>query len=77
MNRGISTLPCGHCYHFECISRHLAEENFCPMCKGFASADKIILLYYLVVDKIKIMSTIIKPNSLLELFSGLGKNEED
>ena len=47
------------------------------MCKAFTSADQITLLYYLVVDKVKIMRQMVGPQFLQELFGELGKVGKD
>jgi len=41
-NKDSLKLPCGHCFHEECISKWLLEKSVhCPMCKADCSVDKV------------------------------------
>ena len=35
-------LPCGHCYHYDCIFKWFEKELSCPTCKQDISLEKKI-----------------------------------
>ena len=35
----ICTLPCGHRFHFRCISQWMLREKICPMCREKMEID--------------------------------------
>lgn len=35
----VSTLPCGHKYHTECLTKWLTKENKCPLCRKKPMSD--------------------------------------
>jgi hypothetical protein len=46
---GARKLPCGHCFHSECIERWVGQQNGCPLCKCsleavLAQADRSFVL---------------------------------
>jgi len=42
INNDSVKLPCGHCFHEDCISKWLLEKSIhCPMCKFDCSVNKI------------------------------------
>ena len=46
-NCGISTIPCGHVFHYNCISKWIGNGNqHCSQCRKFCSIEKITKLFF-------------------------------
>jgi hypothetical protein len=46
-NYGISTIPCGHVFHYNCISKWIRNGNQnCAQCRKFCSTEKITKLFF-------------------------------
>ena len=42
----VSTTPCGHVFHRECITNWLQNENSCPQCRKACTSDQIIKTFF-------------------------------
>ena len=46
-NYGISAIPCGHVFHYNCISKWIRNGNQnCAQCRKFCSTEKITKLFF-------------------------------
>ena len=46
-NYGISAMPCGHVFHYDCISKWIRNGNQnCAQCRKFCSTEKITKLFF-------------------------------
>ena len=40
-NENLRQLPCGHCFHSDCVDQWLMSKDFCPYCrKAIVEEDK-------------------------------------
>ena len=46
-NYGISAIPCGHVFHYNCIAKWIGNGNqHCSQCRKFCSIEKITKLFF-------------------------------
>ena len=47
LNCGISTIPCGHVFHYNCNAKWIRNGNqHCSQCRKFCSIEKITKLFF-------------------------------
>ena len=47
LNCVISTIPCGHVFHYNCIAKWIGNGNqHCSQCRKFCSIEKITKLFF-------------------------------
>ncbi|XP_065917083.1 E3 ubiquitin-protein ligase TRAIP-like [Dysidea avara] len=45
LSNDLATTPCGHVFHFACLSQWLAHSNTCPQCRDKCAKKSVIKLY--------------------------------
>lgn len=58
LSSNINALPCGHCFHQDCINRHLEKRNACPNCRKYTDIKDIRPIFYEVVRNCKMRESI-------------------
>ncbi len=61
--------PCGHTFHFECLSQWLAHQKSCPQCRERCLPRNVIKLYVDSSDLSQVATESLDPNELQEKLS--------